>query len=584
MQSQINLIDLANDFRSIRERSLGNPTVIVKLKEGEKKETEVKIHKEFLRFQCPELINNADEKSNDEIKIDLSKISRKTGDDIINYIYTGEIEITEENIEEIIRAIEILENNQQLEFWCEDFIQESLTTENVLEYLQNSWVKKNEVLFPALMTFLQNNLSHLIYNNRKQIYKLGEDIIAHIFESDNLNLNSESDLLLLLVNFSICKSDKNGKPYKNISRKRTRIVPEKAYEFLKKYYKKIRFGLMSKNELEVLRSFNFDFIKDEIQDFEKYSNALNLLPWISTQSGNKEENDKQKKRQTDIMDEIKKKRTDFNFESRKFDPEIKFTPKSNPSKEKIYNYKYLDEVLEELSKNNIFQVKENFGNYKLAFSTSLHGWSISELHERCKNIEGSWFVVVTTENDDTIFAYSTSDYFNDENTFRINDTNSFIAILYTKLRTGTKDSQNTKIIKKQKTRLKSGSLKDFCFLRLVQREHNKGNPQALLYSRTYGPIFGDYDFGISSNLKVCTTNWGSEYLPISLLHNDGTPMSSFPSGYRFWDKWAEETSNENPAEKQSTKNRMAEFYSQNRHKVIDLQVFGKSLKKAESHN
>ncbi|KAJ5075172.1 actin-binding protein ipp [Anaeramoeba ignava] len=503
------------------------------------------IHKPFLILQCPQLIPEIIEAENKKNKftLDFTKIVENENEketkyepikpevveQILDFIYTGEINISEQNVLDVHKA-SILLKNEQLDFWCEDFIKESFTDGNVIEYLQIPWIQKNPLLFSTGVTYLKHNLSDIIHSKDRKWKSLPKKIVDEIFDSENINITSELDLFEFAINWIIYQIDgENGRYFRNIWRDRPRELKEEGVKkFRENFLKKIRFPLMPKEEIESVDTFKI-LSKEVIQKLKDYIDISSKIPWLE---GNYKE-EKEKKRNVlinDLKTNVDFKLPEKAFEVRKFDPKIKDLPKQE-NKEMKYDFGDLKKIF-----NN-----ESFGNYQQIFSTKKDQFSIQNFRRNCEENKGKWFMIFTTTTNDIILAFSTiTDYFKPEKeNYYIPDDSSFIAVLQVNGEKLTEDQL-----------MKYGIL-------YLKKKDQKNNC-ALIYSVNYGPVFGDHDLSISDTLLNCYCSWGFKYLPKEI----NKPLFG---NSKFWENWR--------VSKDEFLKKMGLFFSKTRHRIIDFQIF-----------
>ncbi|KAJ5075170.1 actin-binding protein ipp [Anaeramoeba ignava] len=549
MSMKANLIDLVSDFRKIRKDKT-NAKGVIAIIEGKEEE---KLHKEFVIHQCPQLRESVlrSEKHKKDYKLDFTKvkveektesIKPEVAEQILDFIYTGEIEIDENNVLEIYKASILLEN-EQLAFWCEDFIKESITNENVIGYIQVPWIRKNAVLFSTAMTRFEHNLSDIIHSKDRKWTLLPKEVIISILDSDNINIYSELDLFEMVINWIVHKLDgEKAREFRNLWRKRPRRMKENAKKMFKEdFLKRIRFPLMSKGELGSVDTFHI-FTSGVIENLRKYATITTILPWLEDEAKKVKDEEKTKLENSlknESPEEFRLPESAFKprrFSSSKID--IPIQDKSDQS----YNSTQIKDLIKDIEGVG----KENFDNP--IFSTKKDRFSVEQLHENCKDIKSSWFVFFTTDKNDIIMGFSTKgDYFSDDNSYYVHDDKSFIGVLQV---------DGTMLTKEQ--------FKKYGLLELIKKDNN-GNGHALIHAKDHGPIFGDYDIGISETLLSCYSHWGLEYLPYEF--HDKNPYSSVLSNPRFWEMWF---ISDDKLEK-----KMGTFYSRKRHRIVDLKIFSK---------
>lgn len=124
-------------------------------------------------------------------RIVMENIAFETLSAIVNYLYTSEIFITENNVEDLLAAacIWVLKDLQQA---CHDFLKTNLNLSNCLQYRDIANHFKCNELIPKLDNYIGMNLSEIVA--RQEFLGLTCDQLTRVISSDQLSSTEESIL------------------------------------------------------------------------------------------------------------------------------------------------------------------------------------------------------------------------------------------------------------------------------------------------------------------------------------------------------------------------------------------------------
>lgn len=116
---------------------------------------------------------------------------------LIDFCYTGNIEITEANVYELIGAASKMEF-EHIEQKCQRFLQEKLSVTNCLTIwtLVEPFINFNELVQSAIRT-AQKNFNEVI--NHRQYLQIDVEHLLDFLKSDELNVYSEEEVFNALV-------------------------------------------------------------------------------------------------------------------------------------------------------------------------------------------------------------------------------------------------------------------------------------------------------------------------------------------------------------------------------------------------
>ncbi|KAJ5078465.1 hypothetical protein M0811_04790 [Anaeramoeba ignava] len=146
---------------------------------------------------------NSQMKESKEGKVLFSNVSPLIMNQILKYIYIGEIEISHENAIELLIESKKLLLDQQIIQTVTSFIKTNLTAENVVDIFHlATQFDLDEITKFSFDFILQNFLQ--IQNQNQQFFRLTEEDLISILSRNNFQFSSESDIfssILLWIDF-----------------------------------------------------------------------------------------------------------------------------------------------------------------------------------------------------------------------------------------------------------------------------------------------------------------------------------------------------------------------------------------------
>ncbi|KAJ5079694.1 pep-cterm sorting domain-containing protein [Anaeramoeba ignava] len=482
METYLNLEKLSNDLKNLfqnqnekEEESYFDFEIIC-----EQNKTSFKTHKSILssRSQYFKSLFKSKMKEYQENKMILKDVSSSILSSILNYFYSGKIEINLEN------AIEILI------FSSKYFIDE--LTEICLNFIKNNL--QIETIVDVLKLSESMNLNQLLNSSYKFISKNFEEFIKTPFflELEENHLNSILSNDYILTNeFKIFQSIiKWGKHKSNIiqekeNQKLEKEEKEKLQNQISNIIDKIRFIDFTNQELE--DSLKEDLIPNQI--------SQKLIQFQIIQ------NDKEKLNElNEFIEKENQNRNSFIFKQRFLsDSEI------------IQDIEYVKKLQEWINDNDFFS------KMKKGFSAKKDGFNSKNWHSICDD-KGKTLVIIKTKDNFIFGGFTQVGWTNDKSKWReedrnddygnIPDSNSFIF----SLRNGKGDRKPEKFT--------------------IQKGEEK---HALLYYLNYGPIFGGADIWIDSDLQSGYSNFGFSYnLPNGIKYDTNEARSCLAGSFDEW--------------------------------------------------
>ncbi|KAJ5078384.1 pep-cterm sorting domain-containing protein [Anaeramoeba ignava] len=422
-----------------------------------------------------------------EGRVFFSDVSPEVMKNILDYIYTGSIEITEEN------AVEILIKSKQLcideiVFFTSNFIQRNINIDNVVEILNIASQFDCDQVFNYCFHFIKDHFQQLIDNIDSNYFHLSEKHLKMFLEQNDLNVEQELDLFYAVLKWSQFNA---GLPV-GIERVPNN-KPTKFSSIFSNVIKKIRFCDIDRNEIKKIHKM--DIVPLDIM------NAVNILHEISTISPDPN----QYKEKLKQLEDEQSQKNSLIFQSR-----IELSKSSI-----IKNHKQFIQDLRGWINDDQF-----FIHMRLGFSGQRDTFSPQIFHDKCDE-KGKSLVIIKT-CDGYIFGGFTEVGWskNKEKWITTVGNGGFIrdehAFIFSLLNPSNSPAQMFPI--------------------------KKGKEQfAIFWSKNSGPCFGGtfvygHDLGISGDkFQKCFTNFGHTYQYSELLLNKGYQAEEFLAGsYRNW--------------------------------------------------
>ncbi|KAJ5077239.1 pep-cterm sorting domain-containing protein [Anaeramoeba ignava] len=301
-----------------------------------------------------------------EGKVIFNDISSQTMKNILEYIYTGKIEINEEN------ALETLINSKKLCFeeelikFISEYIIKLINIDNAVDILHISNQYDFENIYKYCIYFLTSNFQEIMMSN--DFYNISETDLQILLENDNLSIRKEIELLHSIIKWAQfhCGFEIG---LEHTSEKQSLQIKEK----IKNLYSKIRFCDIPKKEFDKIKELNLipEDISNYITEFHQFAH----LPI-------------QHKMNIYHLKEKTKRKKLLILEKRNIFRKSHIVGNNNS----INNNKYIQYLKEWINDDNFFNSME------LAFSARNDGFTTKSFHEKCDDHGKSLVLIKTTEN------------------------------------------------------------------------------------------------------------------------------------------------------------------------------------------
>ena len=184
-------------------------------------------------------------------EIKLNEIDAESLESIVNYMYTGELVITEENVQSILTTANLL-NMINIKDSCGQFIQSHLDVDNCLGIREFADYHSCSVLLKHAETFIEQYFSEIVLKD--EFLMLNLDQVIRLISKDHLLVDSE-----LIVYDSVVRWLNHD------FQKRT--------EFMFELMKQIRFGLMEYDDL--MKISQDKLLRKNSESFNLVQKAIN---------------------------------------------------------------------------------------------------------------------------------------------------------------------------------------------------------------------------------------------------------------------------------------------------------------------
>ncbi|KAJ5070069.1 btb/poz domain-containing protein [Anaeramoeba ignava] len=486
MTTYLNLEKLSNDLKNLFQNQNQNQNQNEKEESYfdfeiicEQNKTSFKTHKSILssRSQYFKSLFKSKMKEYQENKLILKDVSSSILSSILNYFYSGKIEINSENaIEILIFSSKYLID--ELINVSSKFIKNNLQIETIVDILKLSDSRNLTQLIDYSYRFIFDNFNEFI--KTPFFLELEENHLNLILLNDELFLN-EFELFQSIIKWGKHKSNINQEKENEKLEKKEK---EKIQDQISNIIDKIRFIDFSKEEIA-------DTLQEELIPNEISQQLMKLLI-IKTQ-------------------ENEEKLNQF-IENQNL---LIFKTRIGLNSSTIIQEKEHFNKLEEWINDNGF-----FYNMKLGYSAKKDGFNCKKWHDICDN-KGKTLIIIKTKNNYIFGGFTSIGFTNDNSKWRekdinkengyIPDSNAFIFSL--------RNDKNNRNPNK--------------FSIQARREQYA----IFYYYSEFGPTFGlNGNFSLGSNLKYGFTNFGNTYnLPEYIQYDTYESQSYLAGSYDEWE-------------------------------------------------
>ncbi|KAJ5070068.1 btb/poz domain-containing protein [Anaeramoeba ignava] len=483
MTTYLNLKKLSNDLKNLFQNQNQNQNQ--KEEESyfdfeiicEQNKTSFKTHKSILssRSEYFKSLFKSKMKEYQENKLILKDVSSSILSSILNYFYSGKIEINLENaIQILIFSSKYLID--ELINVSSKFIKNNLEFETVVDILKSSDSRNLTKLIDYSYQFIFDNFNEFI--KTPFFLELEENHLNLILSNGEIQIN-EFELFQSIIKWGKHKSNINQEKENQKLEKKEK---EKIQDQISNIIDKIRFVTFSNKEIA-------DTLQEELIPNEISQQLMKLL--IMKTQKNKEK-----------LNQFIEKQNSLIFKTRmKFNSTI------------IQEKEHFDKLEEWINDN------EFFSNMKLGYSAKKDGFNCKKWHDTCDN-KGKTLVIIKTKNNYIFGGFTLIGFTNDNSKWNekyinkgygyIPDSNAFIFSLR-----NDKNNRNP-----NKFSIQAG------------REQ-----YAIEYDYSdCGPSFGDGDFDLNSNLKHGFSNFGNTYnLPEGIEYKTDESQSYLAGSFDKWE-------------------------------------------------
>ncbi|KAJ5070987.1 kelch-like protein [Anaeramoeba ignava] len=480
METYSNLEKLSNDLKNLFQNQNQNENYFDFEIICEQNKTSFKTHKSILssRSQYFKSLFNSKMKEYQENKLVLKDVSSSILSSILNYFYSGKIEINLENAIQILIFSSKYLIDELIEI-SSKFIKNNFQFETVVDILKLSERMSLNQLLDSSYKFILENFDEFIKTSH--FFELEENHLNSILLNDKIPIN-EFELFQSIIKWGKYKSNINQIKHNKKLKKKEK---EKLKNQISNIIEKIRFIDFSKKELtDTLKEYAIpNQISQKLIQFQKLQNQKNETE----------------------LNQFTEKEDSLIFKSRK---RFKFQS-SILTQEK----KYFKKLREWINDDSFFY------KMKIGYSAKRDGFDCYKWHEICDD-KGKTLIIIKTK-DNYIFGGFTQIGFTTDKSqwnerFRnfpygsIIDSKAFIFSL--------RNDKNDR--KPEKFSIQKGEEKN-----------------SLYYRLEYGPTFGansSSDLWLDSHLKSGMSNIGVNYnIPKGITYN-ANEAKGYLAGYGNW--------------------------------------------------
>ncbi|KAJ5070075.1 pep-cterm sorting domain-containing protein [Anaeramoeba ignava] len=480
MTTYLNLEKLSNDLKNLFQNQNQNE----KEKESyfdfeiicEQNKTSFKTHKSILssRSQYFKSLFKSKMKEYQENKLILKDVSSSILSSILNYVYSGKIEINSENaIQILIFSSKYLID--ELINVSSKFIKKNLQIETIVDILKLSDSMNLTKLLDSAYQFIFDNFNEFI--KTPFFLELEENHLNSILSNGEIQIN-EFELFQSIIKWGKHKSNINQEKENEKLEKKEK---EKIQDQISNIIDKIRFIDFSNKELA-------DTLKEELIPNE-ISQQLIKFQKLQTQENENE------------LNQFIEKQNSLIFKSR-----MKFTSAI------IQDKKQLKKLKEWINDDGFFS------KMKLGFSAARDGFDCEKWHDKVDN-KGKTLIIIKTTDNYIFGGFTLIGFTNDKSKWKeedrneddgyIIDKNAFIFSL--------RNDKNDR--KPEKFSIQKG------------KEENAIG----YYYSACGPVFGVEDFALESDLQTGNSDFGNTYnLPKGIKFNSNESKSYLAGSFGEW--------------------------------------------------
>eukprot|EP01156_Anaeramoeba_ignava_P021480 Anaeramoba_ignava/c19130_g1_i1.p1 GENE.c19130_g1_i1~~c19130_g1_i1.p1 ORF type:complete len:452 (+),score=77.21 c19130_g1_i1:263-1618(+) len=438
---------------------------------------------------------------------------------ILRYIYTGIIDVKEENAFDLMVASKKL-SMFALKKWLQNFLISHVDQSNVLQLCEKAKSVKSKGLYKKCLEVIRENISILV--SHEAFLSFSQETLIDILEFDNLPIQDELDLLYLVIRWG--RKQVGVQPVGKVDEHQ----PDDVRDCIAPLLAKIRFSDVSSNDLSKLKLLNIlpaetiidifsyhAYVRaDQHKDIEllqkqqtpgvkhyvsrvKNTSTETPSPYIDSSHP---EISKKPSNQLNYLKSVPQDNSQIQ-NSRTKKPEINYEDLKKMESSSIIsnNYYYVKKIKKWINDNQFFD------QMNLTFRASRDGYSSKTFHQVCDD-KGKTLTLIES-NDGFIFGgYTTVGWKSNVGNNYILDNNAFLFSL-----------KNPFNQKPQKFAIVNGEEKN-----------------AIRYHPERGPKFGYGDLGIGANLQIGWSNFGRSFqLPQGVQPHSRAAKEFLAGGHSF---------------------------------------------------
>ncbi|KAJ5080088.1 pep-cterm sorting domain-containing protein [Anaeramoeba ignava] len=503
METYSNLEKLSNDLKNLFQNQNQNQNQNENQNESyfdfeiicEQNQISFKTHKSILssRSQYFKSLFKSKMKEYQENKLILKDVSSSILSSILNYFYSGKIEINSENAVEILIFSSKYLIDELIEI-CSKFIKKNLQIETIVDILKLSESMNINQLIDSSYQFIFENFEKFI--KTPFFLELEENHLNSILLNYEFPIN-EFEIFQSIINW--------GKHKSNINQEMNKKEKKKLQNQISNIIDKIRFIDFSKQELE--ETLKQDLIPNQISE--------KLIQFQKLQN----EKDKRELKEFIEKENLSIFKTRFELNSSTI----------------IEEKEHFDKLKEWINDN------EFFSKMKLGYTAKRDGFNCKNWHDKVDN-KGKTLIIIKTTNNYIFGGFTSVGFTNDQSKWNEVKLNEFI---YDEDE-DYEDYEDEDYEDYYDERIYI--LDKDAFIFSLRNDKNDRNPEkftikkgkektALFYNYLEnGPAFGYWcDFFLNKNLKTGASNFGFSYnMPNGIDFNTNEANSYLAGSYSSW--------------------------------------------------
>ena len=189
-------------------------------------------------------------------EIVLQGLSSRTFAVFLDFIYSGKISVTSENVQELLAASKMLQLDDVAKCCCE-FLSKELTPSNCLGILLFSDIHACKNLYQTALNYVQRNFKEVSQN--EEFLQIDKSTLVMLIKSDEIKINKEEDVFVAVIRWILHVS--------------------KRCQFIEELFEHVRLTLLSPEHVyRHLNTCSNASVKKMMDDLYKKSLILQQLP------------------------------------------------------------------------------------------------------------------------------------------------------------------------------------------------------------------------------------------------------------------------------------------------------------------